>query len=180
MRSRLVTTVAMAAGLLVGATGCSHSDKASTLPTPAPSSAAPTTPAPTFPATTAGADAFVRSYLETLSAAAATGRTVDLEGMSASECQACQRFVASIKSTYTSGAIRGGAFRPQSVDAPAISGPVAVVEVRYDLDATTVVDGRGNTVRTDPGGKAGLLELVLSRSGGTWKVTQFTETAKPT
>ena len=103
MQSRLVAAVAVAAVVGAGATGCSRSDKASTLPTPAPSSSVATTPAPTYPATPDGAADFARHYYALINQAFQTGRTEELRTLSLPSCESCQRLADSAEALYRNG-----------------------------------------------------------------------------
>jgi hypothetical protein len=119
-RSRLAIAVgSVALAVLVGA--CSGEPKPkfapaeSSVPSVIESSspAAQTTPALPTKArrnTPAGAEAFVRYFIEVLNYAQKTGDTARLHQASTSRCAACEGYVEAIESTYsTGGRVKGGA-----------------------------------------------------------------------
>jgi hypothetical protein len=120
LRTR-VTGMALASALALALIGCS----ADADPRAAPSATTPTTPSPTSPsasATTAepkgptepslppgakasnraGAEAFVRYYVELVNFAGRTGDTTELERRS-SGCSSCDNLVSAFRTTYAQG-----------------------------------------------------------------------------
>jgi hypothetical protein len=127
-----------------------------------PSTNTPTPTGPTEPAlpdaatqnTDAGAEAFVRHWIELVNYAQVTGDTATLKSVNDSRCAGCTGLVGAIEEPYAQGGhIEGGAFRIGRLRAlPLDHGADWAGFAKGSVDPQTVVSGNGET-QTSTGSK---------------------------
>lgn len=165
MRGTSLPAVALAAALVLA--GCSDgadadADGGGTPTSPAatePSgdpSGTPVVQAPSLPVeareqTEAGAEAFVRYYVELMNYGQASGDASPLEAVSAQECGACSGFISTVDDVYVDGgAVEGGEFvirelSPLPLDYGADYATYAVI----DVAPQTILDAGGQATASD-------------------------------
>jgi len=147
----------------------------SATPTPTPRETPTETPPP-MPAAAKGdgraaAKAFVRYYIQTFNFAEKTGRLAPLQKLSSTDCRACTRAIAFLKSTYRQGGeIRAG--DGWTVRSLVVVPGETVVLARLHEDRV-----RWSTAPSaEPSfaeGHAFTLEIALERRAELWKVVEM-------
>lgn len=156
----------------------------STSPTPSASaSAAPTPPVmpPVMPEaagakTKAGAEAFVRHYVDVLNYATFTGETATAHALDGGKCTSCDRMLKSIENIYASdGHVEGGAWTSTPVSqVPFPDGSGRTVDVKITYGPQSVfADAESEAKRYTGGGR--LVSFVLeTKKGGRWQIAEWT------
>lgn len=174
----------LAAAALLGSTACSDNPAPPPLE-PDPSASTPIEPtgspdaAPTLPPearenTPAGAEAFVRYWVETLNYAGATGDVGPLRDASAPECAACEGIADGIERVEQSGGtIDGGAWIVTEVTAiPGIEG--TVVDLSHDVTPQQVrEDASAEPIRYRGGSSFKVCTLAFVQGG--WQLLDLEE-----
>jgi len=139
----VVAAVVIAAGM----TACS-SAKSDTAPTKlSPVAASPVaSPSPSL-TPEAQAEAFVRTYYDTVNVAVSTGDTSKLMTLSRPGCS-CRNLVTTINDIYSKGHSEGAAFLLHSVKVTELIGGTAAAEVDLDVTKYTVVVAASGTSET--------------------------------
>ncbi|MEO5651543.1 MAG: DUF6318 family protein [Marmoricola sp.] len=177
----------LAAGSLLGLilTACGGNPEPQPMPAPRSStspsgSASPTPTPPVMPAaarkkTKQGAIAFVKYYVDALNHATFTGHTEPAHSLDAGKCGSCDRMLKMIETIYgADGSVNGGAWRPEIVGAIRQRGrPGWTIDAKITYGPQQVVPRAGSKAESFTGGGR-LVTFLLSRSGATWKVTEWT------
>jgi hypothetical protein len=174
----------IAAGLVLAGCGGSAEPKSLPAPTKSPSPSASPSAAPTAPVlpeaakakTKAGAEAFVRHYVQVLNYATFTGKTDAARALDDGKCSSCQRMLASIDAIYTKGGnVKGGAWTPTLVsDVPHPGGNGWTVDAKITYGPQTVVRAtNAQPEKYTGGGRLVSFILETSRDGG-WQVREWT------
>lgn len=152
----------------------------STSPSPSASASAEPTP-PVMPEaagakTKAGAEAFVRHYVDVLNYATFTGDTETAQALDGGKCTSCDRMLKSIKHVYDSGGrVEGGAWTPTPVgQAPFPDGSGRTLDVKITYGPQSVfADAKSEAKRYTGGGR--LVSFVLEiKAGGGWQIAEWT------
>lgn len=181
MRGTSLPAAALAAALVLA--GCSDgadadgtpSSPAATEPSSDPSGT-PVVEAPSLPAeageqTEAGAEAFVRHYVDLMNYGQASGDASPLEAVSAPGCGACSGFISTVDDVYAEGgAVEGGEFvirelSPLPLDYGADYATYAVI----DVAPQTILDAGGQATASDA--YEYRIGLYPSWVDGAWEMT---------
>src|SRR5438128_15619 len=121
MRGRITLAVVLGVLCLL-LVGCGGSAEPQPLPRPTASTSPSASPSPpVMPAVAkeksrAGAQAFVRHYIDVLNYATFTGDTKAAHSLDGGQCQSCRRMLHSIENIYAAGGhVEGGAWSSQPV-----------------------------------------------------------------
>lgn len=120
--------VAVACGLLL-LSGCGTTDDPKPSPTSSPTPTRTTPPVPVLPEaakanTKAGAEAFVRHYVDLLNLAQATGNTAPVAASSLTTCETCQAVIDKLRQLRQEGAtVVGGTWTIESLAVGRINAP---------------------------------------------------------
>lgn len=179
----IVEGAAAGVAVLVLLTGCAADEPApqpapSTATTPSPSSATSSPPVavPQLPEAAtvgdaAGAEAFVRHWVDVLNYAYETGDTGPLDAITGSACDLCAQAADSIEATYsTGGHIEGAVTSLVSIASPPPDDDgLVAVSVRYGQAASVDVDASGGRTAVDavPEQNAG---FILEWADGSWQL----------
>lgn len=179
----IVEGAAAGVAVLVLLTGCAADEPApqpapSTATTPSPSSATSSPPVavPQLPEAAtvgdaAGAEAFVRHWVDVLNYAYQTGDTAPLDAITLPDCELCEGSAADIENVYRSGGLlEGGVVTVDLVRSPPPDADgTVIVSTRYaQADLINVSeDGIRETLPGFPAENAG---FVLDYVDGSWFV----------
>lgn len=101
MIRRALAGVLLAVMMLPACTGAKESADPTEEKSPAPT--APAMPEIAQDESAAGAEAFVRHYIDVLNYAAVTGETEELKQLSSPDCSGCEKYIDLYESTYADG-----------------------------------------------------------------------------
>lgn len=161
--------------------GCSSDPvPPATLPPLASSPAPSPTPVPTPTGINApdafGASAFTKHFFEQLNTAFATLDTSLLKEISDPECKACTGFVTAIDRVREAGnTFRTTTFAVDFAEASPPEATGALVDLRYDVSASVVVDRMGRQVSSEPARPRQVAQAALVRSGAGWRMRALRE-----
>lgn len=125
--------------------------------------------------TKAGAEAFLRHYIDLVNHAQATGETGALAAVDEAGCESCSSAIAAVKALYREGgSARGGTWQlriSSSTYIDLVDGWVFATVVSYGEQTLSYIDGRRDTINL-----AGSVRTRFSvtRRGGKWKMTSWT------
>lgn len=147
MARRLATALVTGALLLAGCSSSPSEDEPAPTAPASPTDAPPTMPELALDDSPAGAEAFVRHYIDVLNHAALTGDTSALEELSSPECSGCDRYVDLFRTTYANGGyFKGGEWEIEELSIEYD----AAQEEQYVTTAVKIRDGlEKSSSRTD-------------------------------
>jgi hypothetical protein len=175
---------AVLAGLL--ASGCGGSPEPGPLPAPEKSStpSASATPAPPVmpkaakAKTRAGAEAFVRHYVQLVNYAGANGDTGPLRDASLDTCVKCMALADGIDKVYSSGGrIIGGGWTLVRAKHYGFKRGHYFLDATIDSAPQQMMEKSGAQPTSFPGTSKRLRAFVLERSGSLWKVSELDPSA---
>ncbi|RLV56900.1 hypothetical protein D9V41_03785 [Aeromicrobium phragmitis] len=166
--------MAAAVLLLAGCSGAPPDEQPTPTATASPTHAPPTMPELALDDSPAGAEAFVRHYIDVLNYAALTGDTSTLEELSSPECDGCRSYVDSIVETYRSGGyIRDESWRVEDVESESVEAGVDVF-AQVHVSAATFRESRESTEKASTPYRDSLrLTVSMTGDGDQWRVLAF-------
>lgn len=195
MRRHLLSTAALALVVTVAVAGCDdsgsdgESDSGSSQSTsespstdsPATGSAGPSSSkAPKLPAAAksadeAGAEAYVRYYVDVVNAAADTGDTEVLHA-AVTKCSTCQQFPAIYDDMYNNGGwVDGGFYRVLDVQATMKDDETAQAVAKLKADTSTTFKTTKNNKKQRIEAASYVWTIDLEHSGDGWQITGMKE-----
>ncbi|HEU0129460.1 MAG TPA: hypothetical protein VFQ85_00530 [Mycobacteriales bacterium] len=165
--SRPAATLALVALL---AAGCSHGEKAGSLPSVSPAPVTTTAAATPSATATAGPDAIttaVRRYFATVAEAGRTGDVAALNLLIAPRCT-CRAQLEYLRREAAAGHRLTTLYTVEAVRPHDVTATTAGATVTFSTTAGSVVDRSGAVVRAIPALRHVGVELGLQRVGQTW------------
>ena len=165
-------------GITLALAACSEGEKpAGSLPqltsTPSATPSAASS-VPSFPATRAGAEAFVRAWVQAMNEAGRTGSTSKLAALSDPACRSCSGLVSYFKTAWAHGRLVGGDVTLTNVVAAPVTGEEVVVTADFHFAAERRYDSAGHLVHSQPASVEGE-KIRLLRRGDGWVMRAMTE-----
>lgn len=170
MIRRALAGILLAVMMLPACTGAKESADPSEEKTPAPT--APAMPEIAQDESAAGAEAFVRHYIDVLNYAAVTGETEELKQLAHDDCEGCRAYEKTFDEIYAAdGFIRGAEWEITAVEQEQLETHVDVF-VNIDIaEGTFKTTGDDSEERS--GTDADLLRFSVQRADDSWNIIKF-------